>query len=60
MEGYIAEEPSGDEGFGYDPIFVPVEGNGTTFAQMGAEKHDFSHRGRAFRSLGLMLEKFNN
>ncbi len=57
VEGYIAEEPSGDEGFGYDPIFVPVEGNGTTFAQMGAEKHDFSHRGRAFRSLGLMLEK---
>ena len=55
VEGCIALNPSGQEGFGYDPIFVPVEGDGSTFAQMGEEKHRFSHRGRAFRSLGYML-----
>ena len=55
VEGHIAQKPSGDEGFGYDPIFVPVEGDGSTFAQMGEEKHRFSHRGRAFRNLGYML-----
>ena len=55
VEGHIAQNPSGEEGFGYDPIFVPVEGDGSTFAQMGEEKHRFSHRGRAFRNLGYML-----
>lgn len=55
VEGCIALNPSGGEGFGYDPIFVPVEGDGSTFAQMGEEKHRFSHRGRAFRNLGYML-----
>lgn len=55
VEGHIAQKPSGEEGFGYDPIFVPVEGDGSTFAQMGEEKHRFSHRGRAFRNLGYML-----
>ncbi len=55
VEGYIAQNPSGEEGFGYDPIFVPVEGDGSTFAQMGEEKHRFSHRGRAFRNVGYIL-----
>ena len=60
VEGHINETPLGVEGFGYDPLFVPVEGNGTTFAQMGVEKHKFSHRGRAFRSLGLILKELKN
>jgi len=55
VEGCIALNASGEEGFGYDPIFVPVEGDGSTFAQMGEEKHRFSHRGRAFRNLGYLL-----
>ena len=55
VEGHIAQNPSGEEGFGYDPIFVPVEGDGSTFAQIGEEKHRFSHRGRAFRNLGYIL-----
>lgn len=55
VEGHIAQSPSGERGFGYDPIFVPVEGDGSTFAQMGKEKHRFSHRGRAFRNLGYIL-----
>ena len=42
----------GGEGFGYDPVFVPDDGDGRTFAQMpAAAKHEISHRGRAFRTL---------
>ena len=51
VEGTIAGRPSGAAGFGYDPVFVPVEGDGRTFAEMGDEKHSLSHRGRAFRTL---------
>ena len=51
VEGWIAGQARGEGGFGYDPLFVPVEGDGRTFAEMGDEKHALSHRGRAFRSL---------
>jgi XTP/dITP diphosphohydrolase len=52
VEGTIAESPRGDHGFGYDPVFVPDEGDGRTFAEMTpSEKHALSHRGRAFRTL---------
>jgi len=52
VEGTIAREPRGDAGFGYDPIFVPKEGDGRTFGEMSpVEKHLVSHRGRAFRTL---------
>jgi XTP/dITP diphosphohydrolase len=52
VEGTIAEEARGREGFGYDPLFVPDGGDGRSFAQMTPqEKHDLSHRGRAFRTL---------
>ena len=40
VEGVIAASATGGSGFGYDPVFVPVEGDGRTFAQMSpAEKH---------------------
>ncbi len=56
VEGVISLAPRGDGGFGYDPVFVPVEGDGRTFAEMSpAEKHDLSHRGRAFRALAGLL-----
>ena len=56
VEGTIADAPRGDGGFGYDPLFVPVEGDGRTFAEMTtAEKHALSHRGRAFRALAARL-----
>ncbi|MCU1492447.1 MAG: nucleoside-triphosphatase [Acidimicrobiaceae bacterium] len=56
VEGHIAERPSGTAGFGYDPVFVPVEGNGQTFAEMpAAAKHAISARGRAFRALAGLL-----
>ncbi|MHB8219648.1 MAG: RdgB/HAM1 family non-canonical purine NTP pyrophosphatase [Acidimicrobiales bacterium] len=56
VEGCIATVPRGSEGFGYDPIFVPDEGGGLTFAEMpSADKHAVSHRGRAFRALADRL-----
>lgn len=56
VEGAVAAEPSGAGRFGYDPIFVPDDGDGRTFAAMtSAEKHAISHRGRAFRALAQAL-----
>ncbi len=54
VEGHILAECHGADGFGYDPIFAPVEAQepGTTFAQMTPdEKNAISHRGRAVRQL---------
>jgi XTP/dITP diphosphohydrolase len=51
LEGRIAHEPRGDEGFGYDPIFVP-EGEERTVAELGNDwKRANSHRARAARDL---------
>jgi XTP/dITP diphosphohydrolase len=56
VEGVIATEPRGVAGFGYDPVFVPLEGEGRTFAEMAPEeKHRLSHRGRALRTLAQAL-----
>jgi XTP/dITP diphosphohydrolase len=56
VEGTIAALARGTGGFGYDPVFVPSEGDGRSFAEMApAEKHAVSHRGRAFRSLARTL-----
>lgn len=52
VAGHIAEEARGTAGFGYDPIFVPDEGDGRSFAEMsGAEKNQISHRARAVAGL---------
>jgi XTP/dITP diphosphohydrolase len=51
LEGSIAREPRGSEGFGYDPIFVP-EGETRTVAQLGVDwKRRNSHRARAAAAL---------
>jgi XTP/dITP diphosphohydrolase len=56
VEGRIIDRPTGDGGFGYDPVFVPTEGDGRTFALMSpSEKHAVSHRGRALRALADRL-----
>ena len=55
-EGTIAESEIGDRGFGYDSLFIALDGDGRTFAQMTVEeKHALSHRGRAFRELARLL-----
>ncbi len=54
--GTVPVTAAGAGGFGYDPVFVPDEGDGRTFAQMSAgDKHAVSHRGRAFRALAAQL-----
>jgi XTP/dITP diphosphohydrolase len=56
IEGRIAPVAAGNQGFGYDPVFIPADGDGRTFAEMsGAEKHLLSHRGKAFRALAVGL-----
>jgi XTP/dITP diphosphohydrolase len=55
LAGAIASEPRGNEGFGYDPIFVP-EGEEQTVAELGNEwKARHSHRARAARNLAHVL-----
>lgn len=56
VEGHIATDCYGDDGFGYDPVFVPA-GHEQTFAEMTAtQKHALSHRGNAFRAMKAFLE----
>jgi XTP/dITP diphosphohydrolase len=51
LEGSVATDPRGSEGFGYDPIFIP-EGETKTVAELGNEwKRTNSHRARAARAL---------
>ena len=55
VEGKIALEKHGTEGFGYDPIFIP-EGYDQSFAELGETvKNQISHRGRAVRKLVAFL-----
>ncbi len=58
--GRITEQPSGSEGFGYDPVFQPA-GEQRTFAEMsGAEKNAISHRARAAAKLVAFLQEAGN
>ncbi len=56
VDGTLTWPPRGDNGFGYDPIFVPA-GRDVTFGEMDpAEKHRMSHRADAFRKLVKALK----
>ena len=56
-EGLIAQEPAGEGGFGYDPVFYLPE-RGLTMAQVGsAVKHQISHRGRAVKQIEPLLRQ---
>lgn len=57
IEGQVAAEAEGENGFGYDPIFYVPE-YGCTTAQMTPEqKNEVSHRGKALRAMKKLLEK---
>ncbi|MEY2431899.1 MAG: XTP/dITP diphosphohydrolase [Acidimicrobiaceae bacterium] len=57
VDGTIALVPRGTNGFGYDPVFEPVEADGRTFAELTtAEKNSISHRARALRTLAELLQ----
>ena len=56
LEGEIALAARGENGFGYDPVFLPDEAGGRTLAELDDdEKHAISQRGRAFRALADQL-----
>lgn len=56
VEGDILCQKVGEEGFGYDPVFAPIEADGLAFAQMdAASKNAISHRGRATAKLAAFL-----
>jgi len=56
VDGRIAEQARGTNGFGYDPLFLPAETAGKTLAELeSAEKNRLSHRGRALERLRPLL-----
>lgn len=57
VEGFIAESPIGENGFGYDPIFFVPSLNKTTAELTAEEKNAISHRGNAIRNLEPLLNK---
>ena len=60
VDGYISTEPLGNDGFGYDPVFMPEE-TGKTFAQLGEDyKNKISHRARAVAKLMEFLNEKGN
>jgi XTP/dITP diphosphohydrolase len=49
VRGRVTTRPRGRNGFGFDPIFIPKNGDGRTFAEMSTEEKNFySHRAQAF------------
>lgn len=58
--GRITAQPLGNDGFGYDPVFLH-EPSGRTFAQLSSDKkNSISHRGQAVRNLHKLLPEFLN
>jgi len=58
VKGIIAYEARGDKGWGFDPIFIPAEGGGKTYAEMGPEnKNKISHRKKSLEKFGVWLSK---
>ena len=55
VEGFIVRKPRGNNGFGYDPIFQPVDSLRTTAEMSDEEKDAISHRGKALRDLAGQL-----
>jgi XTP/dITP diphosphohydrolase len=58
MCGRLIREPRGQNGFGYDPIFVPESADITTAEMASADKDRISHRGKALRGLAPVIAAF--
>lgn len=57
-DGKIANEPRGENGFGYDPVFIPV-GFDETFGELSSDvKSNLSHRGKAIEKIIRFLRDF--
>lgn len=57
LEGYIALERNGTQGFGYDPVFIPCSFPGRTVAELGEDvKNAISHRGMSLRAMASWLK----
>ncbi|HEX5001894.1 MAG TPA: RdgB/HAM1 family non-canonical purine NTP pyrophosphatase [Bacteroidia bacterium] len=55
LDGSIAISPTGTNGFGYDPVFIPVGDNRTLATYLPEEKNRISHRAKAFAALRNFL-----
>ena len=61
MKGKIDTLPKGENGFGYDPVFIADEGNGYHNAELSMEqKNAISHRGKALKDFSVKLEEYLN
>ena len=56
VEGRIIHAPRGDNGFGYDPLFLIDELNLTMAELPSQRKHEISHRGKALRRLRKLID----
>jgi XTP/dITP diphosphohydrolase len=57
MAGSLLTAPIGENGFGYDPIFVPTGYSKTTAEMTGPEKDAISHRGKALNDLAIQISR---
>lgn len=60
LEGLITEQPVGDRGFGYDPVFLVPEFDRTLAQLTAEEKNRMSHRAKAFAQMRVWLEEHRN
>lgn len=57
VNGEIAPEPRGN-GWGYDPIFIPSESGGRTYAELRGDKNEYSHRRSALDKLAVWMKNY--
>jgi len=55
VEGTISNKPKGTNGFGYDPIFMPLKGNKTFGEMKPSKKYKLDHRYKAFKKIRKFL-----
>ena len=55
VEGYLSNEPKGNNGFGYDPIFIPRRKKKTFGEMKPSEKYKIDHRYTAFKKIKKFL-----